>query len=250
MAVILFQEIIIRLRAIQFTPKWIPTIATIIVMLITANLGRWQLNRADEKRTLQQQYELMQAQPKVTLRGDEGNNLSYLQFGKIEVQGHFNSRHQIFLDNQVEDTSAGYHVLTPLLLLDGKHYILVNRGWISRSPSYPKPPKIDAPAGEVTITGYGLMPAKRFFELSSDTIQDSVWQNLTFDRYKRQTGLNVLPLILVQTENNSKGLIPVRQKPQFGIEKHEGYAFQWFSMAACVVLFYLFFNVRLIKESS
>ncbi len=246
----MFREIIIRLGSVQFTPKWIPTIATIIVMVITGNLGRWQLHRADEKRSLQRQYELMQMQPEVSLTGREGNNLSHLQFGKLQARGPFNSQQQIFLDNQVEDTSAGYHVLSPLLLADGRHYILVNRGWIPRGPTYPKPPQVDVPSGEVTIKGYALMPAKRFFELSSDTIQDSVWQNLTFDRYRRQTGLNVLPIILVQTENNGGGLMAVRQKPQFGIERHEGYAFQWFSLSACVVLFYLFFNVRLIKDSS
>lgn len=244
-----FQENIIRLGFVEFTPKWIPTIATLLVVVVTANLGQWQLNRAKEKRGLQQQYELMQTKPEISLQGSEANDLSYLQFGKLEARGRFNPQGQIFLDNQVENNQAGYHVLTPLLLADGHHYILVNHGWTPRTASYPVPPKVQVPQKEITVKGYGLLPVKRFFELSSNTIQDSVWQNITFDRYKQSTGLDVLPIILVQTENNVDGLIPFLQKPEFGIEKHQGYAFQWFAMSLCAVLFYLFVNVRFVKDS-
>jgi cytochrome oxidase assembly protein ShyY1 len=49
--------------------------------------------------------------------------------------------------------SIGYHVITPLVLADGRA-VLVNRGWIAAGDdltTFPKVPK--APSGELTLTG-------------------------------------------------------------------------------------------------
>ncbi len=51
------------------------------------------------------------------------------------------------------DDRVGVHVLTPLVLRDGK-VLLVNRGWVPAAAdqhSYPAVPPV--PKGEVTITG-------------------------------------------------------------------------------------------------
>ena len=38
---------------------------------------------------------------------------------------------QVILDNQVQNTKAGYYVYTPFQLDDSEHVVLVNRGWLA-----------------------------------------------------------------------------------------------------------------------
>ncbi len=236
-----------RFSGVQFTPGLIPTLAAVVTLAVTLSLGRWQLHRADEKRTLQRQYQARQSEPPVQVTGREADAAA-LQFRPLTAAGEFNPGGQIFIDNQVENGRAGYHVLTPLKLADSGRHVLVNRGWLARGADYPRPPQAPPPAGRMKVQGYGALPVKRFLELSADTVQGGVWQNLTFNRYTQATGLNTLPVILVQTIDNAAGLTPVKEHPDFGIATHQGYAFQWFALSAALVLVYLFVNTRRRRE--
>lgn len=235
-----------RLGPIDFAPSLLPSFAALLAVALTASLGRWQLNRAEEKRGLERQYAAMQSAPALELSGHEGD-ASSLQFRQLMAEGVFDGSKQIFIDNQVENGLAGYHVLTPLKLGDGQRYVLVNRGWVVRGADYPAPPRAAVPSGRLRVQGYGAQPTKRFLELSPGTVQGRVWQNLTFERYRLATGLELLPIILVQTVANAEGLVPVRAHPDFGTSMHEGYAFQWFALSAAIVFIYLFVNMRYVK---
>ena len=52
-----------QIGSFHFTPSLLPTLAAIIAMALTASLGRWQLNRAEEKIVLQTEYESKTKQP-------------------------------------------------------------------------------------------------------------------------------------------------------------------------------------------
>ncbi|MES2353548.1 MAG: SURF1 family protein [Pseudomonadota bacterium] len=239
-----------RFGHFEFTPTLIPTIAAVATIALTASLGQWQLRRAEEKQALQRQYDAVRARPAVMLTGREGVGAKDLQFHQLIAEGEFDATKQVFLDNQVNDARAGYYVLTPMKLRNDRHYVLVNRGWLARGSDYPAPPKVTAPAGIVKVQGYGALPVKRFLELSADTVQGSVWQNVTFMRYEHAMELPLLPIILVQATDNADGLMPVKEQVEFGISRHQGYAFQWFGLAAAVIAIYLFVNTQYLKKVS
>ena len=236
-----------RFGRVEFSPGRIPTLATILALAATLSLGQWQLKRAAEKEALRDQYQAMQAEPPVALTGNEAEP-QRLRFRPLAAEGEFVTSGQIFLDNQVENERAGYHVLAPLKLAASGRLVLVNRGWIARGAEYPQPPRSDPPEGQVRLRGYGALPVKRFLELAPGTVQGSVWQNLTFERYRLSTGIDVLPIILVQTDDNQPALTPVRQHPDFGIAIHQGYAFQWFALSMAILATFLFRNISRAKE--
>ena len=236
-----------RIGALDFRPSLLPSMAALALVVLTLSLGRWQLNRADEKRALERQYETMLSAPPAMLTGSETDS-SALQFRLLTAAGTFDADKQIFIDNQVDGEIAGYHVLTPMKLDDGRHSVLVNRGWVARSADYPAPPQVSVPQGRVRIEGYGALPAKHFLELSSGTVQGKVWQNVTFDRYRLATGIDPTPIILVQTTGNAAGLKPVHLQPDFGINMHLGYAFQWFALSVAIIATYLIVNTRRVKQ--
>jgi cytochrome oxidase assembly protein ShyY1 len=69
-------------------------------------------------------------------------------------------------------------------------------------------------------------------------------QNLALEAFRAETGLPLrTDVSLQQTGPASEGLQRDWPAPALGVEKHYGYAFQWFGLAALVVLLYVWFQL-------
>ena len=68
-------------------------------------------------------------------------------------------------------------------------------------------------------------------------------QNLGFAAFVAQTGLPTLPLVLLQTFADSEGLQRAWPAVDAGVDKHYGYAFQWFALAALVLFLFVWFQL-------
>jgi surfeit locus 1 family protein len=228
-------------RGLSFRPRIVPTLAAVAMVALTASLGRWQLGRAEEKTAIQSLLEARMAERPVAVTG--AIDAESMRYRRATAAGEFWPEGQLFIDNQQDQGRAGYHVLTPLALAAGGPYLLVNRGWVARGAQYPKPPVVDVPRGRVEVAGLLAPPVKRFLELSADVIDGPVWQNLKLDQWHVRTGKEALALVLV-AETPGAGLSRVIERPAENIDKHRGYAFQWFALAAAVVALWLVVNWR------
>ena len=90
-------------------------------------LGFWQLQRAEEKKALQLQWQMNQAEASLMWPPSPGALDASLRFKPVVLKGHFDSAHQFLIDNQLQGGQSGYHVLTPLRLSEGPA-VLINRG--------------------------------------------------------------------------------------------------------------------------
>jgi cytochrome oxidase assembly protein ShyY1 len=70
-------------------------------------------------------------------------------------------------------------------------------------------------------------------------------QNLTLAELSEQSGLNLLPVVLMQTSIANDGLIRVWPEPSVDADKNLGYATQWFGFAAICIIALLVFAWRL-----
>ena len=231
-----------RVGAFAFSPGLWPTVGAALLIALTLWLARWQVHRGDEKEARQALLDARVAATPVTLTGfiDAAEPLLYR---RVRAAGEWIAHGQVFIDNQVLEGRVGYHVMTPLQLAGKKDALLVNRGWIARGPAYPKPPAAPVPAGPAQVTGMATLPPKRYLELGDKTVQGDVWQNLSLDRYRAQTGIAILP-VMVLADNASPGLSPVREKPDTGVERHREYALTWFSLAATTLVLWLVLNLK------
>ena len=71
--------------------------------------------------------------------------------------------------------------------------------------------------------------------------QSPIRQNLNLADYSHETGLSLVGTVL-QTDANAEGL--QRNWPEItaGVEKHWGYAFQWFALAVVQLLLYFWYQ--------
>ena len=219
-----------------------PTIGAAVAIALSVSLGRWQASRAEEKEARQALLEARVNAPAVLLTGSV-ESPEPLVYRHVRAAGQWIAEGQIFIDNQVFEGRAGFQVVTPLRLEGRKEAVLVNRGWIARGPAYPRAPVVAVPAGRIEVAGVATLPPQRVLELSADTVSGNVWQNLSIERYRGQTGNPVLPIVILD-DRPAPGLTAMRERPDAGIAKHREYALTWFALAATVLALWIVLNLR------
>lgn len=239
----------LRVGSWLFAPTLWPTLAALFFLGLTVSLGNWQSGRAEDKRALQARYDAAVRQPPIHVGSALLDRDSVLH-RKLEVEGAFDDAHTILLDNRVMDGIAGYHVLTPLRIKGGALAILVNRGWMAAGRTREQVPVPPAPAGQVKLQGMAVDPHTRYVELAPTAPQGRVWQNLDFARYATLTGLQLQPVLLLQTSGLADGLQRNWPRPDSGVTMHVSYAFQWYSLAATLTALWLIMNVKRYRDDN
>ena len=236
-------RVMLRAGAWQFAPGLLPTLATAFFLVLTVWLGNWQVGRAESKHALQVRYDTAMREAPIHV-GSAPLDRDSVLYRKLEVRGVFDPAHTILLDNRIYKGVAGYHVLTPLIIDGGTLAILVNRGWVAVGRSREQVPVPPTPAGQVRIEGMAVEPQSRYVELTHAVPQGRVWENLDFARYAAVTRLALQPVLLLQTSAQPDGLRRDWPRPDAGVSMHVGYAIQWYSLAATLVVLWLVLNVK------
>lgn len=227
----------------RFKPSLWPTLAAVAGIALTLALGNWQLNRGNEKSALAERIksanrDALIALPSDALRAEE------IAWRRVEVRGRFEPKYAVFIDNRVLHGVVGYHVVMPLKIGDSERYVLVNRGWTAGTNTRSTLPRIATPYEAVTIVGLATVPSKRYLELSTQVAEGNVWQNLTLERYRAAVSIHIQPVVLQQENDVGDGLKREWGAADLGVEKHYAYAFQWFALAATILIFYVACHVR------
>ena len=234
---------------------WLVTSAAVLGVVTTALLGQWQLSRAAQKQTLQASMDSRGAQSAInTTAVQQAQDATLLVHQRATLRGTWQREHTVFLDNRQMNAKVGFFVMTPLLL-EGGGAVVVQRGWVPRNfEQRAQVPAVQTAEGVIEVEGRIAPPPSKLYEPGGPS-NTAIRQNLDLAEYKSETGLALLPVTLVQTGTASEGLLREWPAVNLGVEKHYGYAFQWFGLAALIAGLYLWFHVfrRLMsrpKESS
>jgi surfeit locus 1 family protein len=182
-------------------------------------LGNWQSGRAAEKRA------------------------AAAQERRLELRGEFLERYTVLIDNKLNRSRPGYHVVQPLRLADGRH-VLVNRGWVAAPAHREQLPQLRTPPGQHAIEGRVLEHFPRAYAPSGAKPEGRVWQNVEVATFAVWSGLKLEPYVLEQHSPLADGLARNWPAPDTGVEKHESYALQWYSLAALAVVLTLVMGFR------
>lgn len=229
---------------------WVVTVAALLMAVLTFSLGQWQLGRAAQKLAMQASIDQQKVLPPLTqaelVAAHAGSGQPVVVSDQlIELSGRWLSQHTVYLDNRPMNAKPGFWVMTPLLLTGTDKAVLVQRGWIprnfqDRSALVP----IETPAQTVTLQGrMAPAPAKLYAFKGADT--GRIRQNLDIEVFAAETGLPLLPALVIQVDLASDGLQRDWAAPNTGVDKHYGYAVQWFGLCALVLGLYIWFQLML-----
>ena len=222
-------------------------IATVIGVAATARLGLWQLDRAAQKASLQQSLDARALLPplEASMLADGVEGVAAQQHRLTIVRGHWVQAATVFLDNRQMAGRPGFFVVTPLRLPGSPSAVLVQRGWVPRDAlDRTRLPVLPDEPGDVTVRGRIAPPPGRLYDFAG-AASGVIRQNLELDAYAREFSLSLKPLSIVQDAEGAPadGLSRDWPRPDTGIQKHYGYAFQWFALCALMTGLYVWFQL-------
>lgn len=236
----------------MLTPRVaVALLAGIAGVVLTASLGNWQNRRGDEKAARQAQWDAALARAPSPITGlDDASGVAGNLPQRVELRGAFVPDATIYVDNRLVDGVAGFQVVTPLVIAEGMPWILVNRGWAARSMAdrtrLPSAPIADGP---LRIEGIAVPHVPRTLDLGErGGALGGIWQNLDFEAYEQASGRKVARFVVQQTNDTGDGLRRAWARPDAGVDKHRGYAFQWYSLAALISVLTLYFGGKALRR--
>lgn len=162
---------------------------------------------------------------------------------RVSALGAFVPEYTVLLDNKLRRGRAGYEVITPLKLANSGVHVLINRGWVEAPPTRDILPKVPTPAGDVRIEGLAFARLAHVLEAKPGA-RGTVRQNLEIGDFVAETGLALKSMVIEQHSPASDGLTRDWPRRDLGIEKHQSYSLQWYSLAGLAAILGAVFSFR------
>jgi len=245
----------VRLANYEFSPSLAATLATLLLFPLLISLGIWQLNRADEKRAIEDQIHDRQQKAPLYLNDvlpEQESKLLQQVYRAATAEGHYDSEHQFLYDNRTHNGKPGYHVLTPFILRENDA-VLVNRGWIPYIGTRDNIQDISVGMVQQVIHGNIKAPSESIIldkALQADNGYPQTIQAISLLAMEEQLEYKFLPVIIELDAKEKKGFVREWQPYYGSIARHVGYAIQWFAMAAVLLALYLKYSLKAVKSEA
>lgn len=229
-----------------FAPSWVATLLALAAVVAFVSLGRWQWARGEARAAQWQEFEHGTGQPREL--GSLGLN-EVERFQRVSVTGEFDGRHQFLLDNQVQEGRAGYEVLTPFQLADGR-VALVDRGWLPSSGYRDQLPELSLKAGGVRrlVARVDELPSAGLAQGRAAPSRDASWPKVTSfpesGELSAALGRKLESRILLLDPRDAEGYLRKWQPPGLPPSRHFGYAIQWWAFALAAVVLWIVMGLR------
>jgi surfeit locus 1 family protein len=228
---------------IRFRFRPIPLLATVLLVALGVSLGQWQDRRAAQKTALQHKLtERAMAAPLVI--GPQLLAAEQVEYRPVTVAGEFVADWPLWLDNRPQQGKVGFYLLMPFKIAGSDTHVLVARGWLPRfTGEHGRLPPYDTPKGTVIVTGVAKAAMGKVMQLGEPGAikPNAMLQNLEPAQFAAASKLTLQPFFIEQTGPSVEGEKLVRDwpAPALGVEKHQGYAFQWYALAVMALLFFV-----------
>jgi len=241
----------------RFRFKFVPFLATVAVVAAGLALGNWQRHRAEEKTALGERLAAGNAAAPLQLDASVLSPVQAAQaeFRRVRVSGQFVRDWPIYLDNRPYQGRAGFYLLMPFTIAGSNMQVLVARGWLPRDPRQrDKLPAVATPQGTVTLEGSARLSAGHVMQLGSVPAlkAGAIVQNADPAQVAAASGLAMQPLLIEQggaaVPGDDSQLVRDWPAPALGVDKHRGYAFQWYALAAMALIFFVWNGFRRGKQ--
>jgi surfeit locus 1 family protein len=229
--------------------KWlIATILVILASVVCVRLGIWQLDRLAQRRASNAHYILMNSLTPLKLPSVE--DLTSMEYRSVMTSGTYDFSEQVAIRNQYIGNQYGYRLLTPLVLSDGEA-VVVDRGWVPAEGN-------DQPTAWTAYNENGVVSVKGIIRLSREKAdlggktdpqlgpgqtRLDIWNFPNLVRIQKQTKYQLLPVYIQLDPMQLDSTPPIPSQPEVDLTEgpHLGYAIQWFSFAAILLIGYPFY---------
>jgi len=236
---------------LQFHFRLVPFIATILVMALGIALGQWQLQRADAKRTIAVKLTQRASEPLIDIE-KVAATMEALEYKKVRLTGEFLRHWPLYLDNRPHLGRAGFYVMMPFQAVGSGRVILIQRGWVPRNAQdRTRLPALFTPSGIIVVEGQVRRAPGNVMQIGPPVLPrpGAILQNLDLAELSQASGLAMQPYMVQQTSVTEDGLSREWPLPSNGIDRHLGYAFQWYALTFMAGIFFVVTGFKRAKSS-
>lgn len=235
----------------ELVPSLFGTVLTILAIVAFVSLGRWQWSRGEARELQWKAFETGGGEAQeLGARSLDGIE----RFQRVSIRGEFDERHQFLLDNTIREERAGYEVLTPFKLTDGR-WMLVDRGWLPASGYREQLPDVSLQTkggrakNEREIPGrVDELPVAGLAQGHAAPSSDAVWPKVTSfptsAELSAALGRKLERQILLLDPHAPDGYLRAWQPPGLPPSRHFGYAIQWWAFAAAAFTVWFVMSLR------
>jgi surfeit locus 1 family protein len=226
-------------------PRWLFLLAiTLVISATCVRLGIWQLHRLHQRRAYNAAVNAGMAQPPVDLAsllpaGGPAPTVASVRYRRVTVTGSYDTVHEVVLYGRALDGNPGNHVLTPLILADGRA-VIVDRGWVPYEMSTPPVSAAAPPTGTIQVTGI-LEPTDPAGTAGPSSGPATTMTTVDVPKLTTQVPYPLVPLyVWLQSQTppqpgNAPAPAPL---PPLDEGPHQSYMFQWFAFATIFLVGY------------
>jgi surfeit locus 1 family protein len=221
----------------------------VLLVCLFTGLGIWQLDRAEQKRSLATAQDTQSKLPPLSLNNGIPK-VESLSFRHVSAEGRFLFEQSILIENRKHLGKTGFHVITPLQLEGSNEIVLVNRGWISMD-QYSGMKSIVSTNNLVSVEGKVHIPQPPAIEMGQPDLtsrETPRWPYLTLENYNAWSGLDIAPFAILQSPEDELGFVRQWPESRFSDGMHIGYAIQWFAFALIAVIIWWRLSLRPINQ--
>tara|TARA_B100001057_G_scaffold346859_1_gene348163 strand:- start:1566 stop:2465 length:900 start_codon:yes stop_codon:yes gene_type:complete len=243
---------------------WFAVALTLVSVGILIKLGLWQLDRGNEKLRYEQQLSQRAMQPSKPLDAvlnewreasvgtQQSVSPSTLNGLKADVELVKSSGLILLLDNQINQGTVGYviYMLGEVQTQNGRKQLLIDLGFVAASSDRRELPEIGKITLPTEMSGrlYTRSVNPLSQELGLENMTPKRIQNINIEALSQYTGQEVLPFIFQPQSLDSLPYEMLWRPTAMKSEKHFGYSFQWFVMAAVLLSLMLLIGFRYLKK--
>ena len=230
----------------KFRPFLWLTIVTLPALLMLIGLGSWQLQRLQWKNDLISSFEARSAADPIAIPSANAE-LDDLEFRNLALYGVFQHDKETLLTGRTYEGNAGFHVVTPLLLDDGR-IILVNRGWVSEDYRDPATRAFSQIDGKTSVTGILRRPGVKGYFVPENEPENGFWFTLVPSQINKHLGLGDAAIDQFYADalrTSDVVTLPIAAKTKLNLRNaHLSYAMTWYGIALALIGVYLAFHYQ------
>ncbi|MDH6024764.1 SURF1 family protein [Vibrio splendidus] len=250
---------------------WIAVVLTVVSVGILIKLGLWQLDRGNEKLRYEQQLSERAQQSSRSLdtvisewkgsrtQAQGSPELPSLNGLRVDVELETPSGLVVLLDNQINQGTVGYviYMLGEVRFKDennslvAEKQLLIDLGFVAASNDRREFPQLGNITLPTNMSGrlYTRSVNPLSHELGLENTTPKRIQNINITALSEYTGQAVLPFIFQPQSLESWPYELLWRPTAMKSEKHFGYSFQWFVMAAVLLFLMLLIGYRYLKAT-
>lgn len=229
----------------DFRPALWMTIFSLLAFSMLIALGSWQVARLQVKNEIIDKFTSRAHSKAIT--PPSVDTAEMYEYQRLMVRGTWLHDAEIHLTGRTFEGTAGYHLITPMQLEDGR-ILLMNRGWVGEDYRFSSSRPSTLTTGLVEIDAILRLPPRKGYFVPENDFSGNHWFTLNPDEITKhhQLGDNVILTYTADVlREEGAYVMPIGAAVNINIaNNHLQYALTWYGLALCLLGVYFSWHVQ------